>query len=281
MQVDTLKKLKLKITTVRDDEELNVFPEGGLSLHSGECTSWRVQMLIDRTLYEQILEHSLCVIDNTAEEVDPFPHIQLTGIFPDKVFQQLIESFPPSDCFVKANQKHHSNEYGGSTRQRMTLCEDSLNSLPDHDHMLWSTVRAAISSTEIRNAVFSKLATGLCRRFKMDRSELPKIPAFPRGQLYSETEGYCITPHPDTREKLVTMQFAFPTDDSLVSVGTEFYTRSLNPLHYLREPRGFTTAKTMPFLPNCAYAFSVLNDFGMKSWHGRSTIPPMNRVRNT
>ena len=77
------------------------------------------------------------------------------------------------------------------------------------------------------------------------------------------------------------MQFAFPSDHSLAGVGTEFYTRSVNPMHLLREPRGFSIAKTMPFLPNHAYAFSVLNDFGMKSWHGRSTIPPMDRVRNT
>jgi hypothetical protein len=238
-------------------------------------------MLLDQSLYNQIIEHSLDVIDSTCEETEPFPHIQLMGIFPDDVYLQMIESFPPSECFVMANLKHHTNEYGGSTRQRMTLCENALSSLPEQDHIFWSTARAAISCTEIRDAIFSKLAAGLCRRFKVKRDELPQIPAFPRGQFYSETHGYCIPPHPDTREKIVTMQFAFPIDDSLNGVGTEFYTRSLNPLHFLREPRGFTIAKTMPFLPNCAYAFSVLNDFGMKSWHGRSTIPPIDRVRNT
>ena len=238
-------------------------------------------MFLDRAIYDQIIEHSLQVIQQTVEQTDPFPHIQLTGIFPEDVYQQLIESFPPSECFLKANPKHHSNEYGGSTRQRMSLCEDALDSLSTDSHRLWSTVRAAISSKELRDAVFLKLASGLCRRFKVSPEKLNEIPAFPRGQIYSETEGYCIAPHPDTREKIVTMQFALPSDDSLDGVGTEFYSRSLNPLHYLREPRGFHIEKTMPFLPNCAYAFSVLNDFGMKSWHGRSTIPPMNRVRNT
>jgi hypothetical protein len=238
-------------------------------------------MLLDRSLYFRVLEHCLNVIGNTPAEDQPFPHILLKHVFPNDVFERLLRAFPPADCFIKANQKHHSNEYGGSTRQRMTLCERSLQSLPDCDHMLWSTVRAAIGSTEIRDAIFSKLAKGLCRRFNVDSDGLRKIPAFPRGQLYSETEGYRIAPHPDTREKVVTMQFAFPSDRSLAGVGTEFYTRSVNPMHLFREPRGFSIAKTMPFLPNHAYAFSVLNDFGIKSWHGRSTIPSMDRVRNT
>ena len=238
-------------------------------------------MLLDRSLYYRVLQHCFNVIDETPADDHPFPHILLKRIFPDDVYEHLLEAFPPEECFVKANQKHHSNEYGGSTRQRMTLCEGSLESLPENDHRLWATVRAAISSIEIRDAIFFKLSKGLCRRFKVNCAELAKIPAYPRGQIYSETEGYRIAPHPDTREKIVTMQFAFPTDHLLAGVGTEFYTRSANPLNLFREPRGFSIAKTMPFLPNHAYAFSVLNDIGLKSWHGRSTIPPMDRVRNT
>lgn len=236
---------------------------------------------LDRLLYRRIVEHSLQVVSQTVPQDSPFPHVLFAGIFPDDVYARLLKSYPAPEHFVKANQKHHSNEYGGSTRQRMSLCEAALSSLPEQDHVLWSTVRAAISSTVIRDAIFQKLSTGLCRRFGVPAAELPKVPAYPRGQLYSETEGYRIAPHPDTREKIVTMQFAFPSDDSLESVGTEFYTRSMNPVHYLREPRGFLITKSMPFLPNHAYAFSVLNDFGMKSWHGRSTIPPMDKVRNT
>jgi hypothetical protein len=37
----------------------------------------------------------------------------------------------------------------------------------------------------------------------------------------------------------------------------------------------------MDFLPNTAYAFSVLNTFRLKSWHGRSTIPASLGERNS
>ena len=238
-------------------------------------------MLLDRALYERIVGHSLAVIEKTAPDNSPFPHLLLQGIFPADVFQRLLAGYPPVESFVKANPKHHSNEYGGSTRQRMTLSESALQVLPDSHHMLWATIRAAISCRKVRDAIFLRLSTGLCRQFRCNQQKLPTIPAYPRGQLYSEVEGYCITPHPDTREKIVTMQFAFPSDDTLMGAGTEFYIRSFNPMHLLREPRGFTIAKAMPFLPNHAYAFSVLNDLGLKSWHGRSTLPPTNCVRNS
>lgn len=238
-------------------------------------------MLLDRALYSRLVDHALNVINEAPAQGAPFPHVLFKGIFPSDVYQNLLAAFPSTTLFTKANPKHHTNEYGGSTRQRMTLSEEPLSALPDAQHMLWSTVRAVFGSDEIRAAIFFKLEKGLCRRFGVEREHVATIPAFPRGQIYSETDGYRIAPHPDTREKIVTMQFAFPADSSLIDVGTEFYSRSLNPVHFLREPRGFTIAKSMPFLPNHAYAFSVLNDFGLKSWHGRSTIPPMNCVRNS
>jgi hypothetical protein len=238
-------------------------------------------MLLDRALYQRILEHSCAAVDAAAAETAPFPHAKFAGIFPADVYQRLLDCYPQARCFERANPKHHSNSYGGSTRRKMCLNETWLADLSAADHALWATVRAAISAPAFRNAVFAKVASGLRRRFGVAADQIEEIPAYPRGQLYSEIEGYRIAPHPDTREKIVTMQFAFAADDSLEHVGTEFYTRSLNPLSLLREPRGFDIATTMPFLPNCAYAFSVLNTVGLKSWHGRSTIPPTNGVRNS
>ena len=55
----------------------------------------------------------------------------------------------------------------------------------------------------------------------------------------------------------------------------------MNPRAWLREPRGFDIVKTTPFLPNTAYAFSVLNTFTLKSWHGRTAIPGHCGERNS
>jgi hypothetical protein len=105
--------------------------------------------------------------------------------------------------------------------------------------------------------------------------------AYPLPELFRETAGYVIKPHPDTRRKVVTMQIALPPDASQRDLGTEFYRRSWNPLALLREPRSFETVKRAPFLPNVAYAFVVINSLWLKSWHGRTTLRAGIGVRNT
>jgi hypothetical protein len=77
------------------------------------------------------------------------------------------------------------------------------------------------------------------------------------------------------------MQISLATDTRHPHFGTEFYRRSFQPAHWLREPRGFEVVKTMPFLPNAAYAFVVLNSLSLKSWHGRSTLAESGVERNS
>jgi hypothetical protein len=238
-------------------------------------------MAMDRNLYGRVVSHMVAAVEASPSQSEPFPYLLIAGIFPDDVYRHALALWPSTDAFAKASLKHHTDEYGGSTRGRMNLIEASLEMLPSAARSVWTTLRAATGSPELKAAVFHKLGAGLVRRYGVPRTDAVAIDAYPRGTLYSEKQGYRIAPHPDTREKIVTMQFAFPEDDSMKHVGTEFYSRSLNPAHWFREPRGFVTREAMPFLPNHAYAFSVLNTISLKSWHGRSTIDAIPGVRNS
>jgi hypothetical protein len=165
-------------------------------------------------------------------------------------------------------------------RGRFKLTNASIDRLEGRQRSLWLGVRDALGAPEFKAAVFDRLREGLAFRFGTD-DDVAQLPAYPLPELFRETSGYKIKPHPDTENKLVTMQIALPPDDARGNLGTQFYRRSLNPVDWLRQPRGFKVAKQVPFLPNVAYAFVVLNAKTVKSWHGRTMIKGEVGVRNT
>ncbi len=170
---------------------------------------------------------------------------------------------------------------GVSNRGCFGLTNANVEDLLGRQQSLWLGVRDALGAPQFKQAVFEKLSVGLAYRLGLAPHEAAQTPGYPLPELFRETSGYRIKPHPDTRRKLVTMQIALPEDDSHPDIGTEFYRRSLNPLAMLREPRGFEVAKRAPFLPNVAYAFVVINTLRLRSWHGRTPLDEGLAVRNT
>jgi hypothetical protein len=214
-------------------------------------------------------------------EVDPFPHALISNFFPSDVYDDLQEFLPKDDQYeVFSYGKHHSQD-GSSNRLRYRMQNDWLDRLSGVRRTFWYAIRQALGSQQLKEAVYSKMSAGLAFRFKCAQSEVNTISGYALPELFRELSSYCIAPHPDTRRKVVTMQISLPRDDSQRALGTEFYKRSVNPLHLLREPRGFDIVKCTPFLPNAAYCFSVLNNVTWKSWHGRSTLPNNSGVRNS
>lgn len=240
-----------------------------------------------RLLSEQQVEfctkvkaHMIDAVRRAPLATDPFPHFIAENMFPDDVYRRLIASFPSPDCYRVFSYSKHAPG-GVSNRGRFGLSNEELAALPDEQRSLWMVVRDALGSPEFKQAVFDRLAVGLAYRFGVSNDEAAKVDGYPLPELFRETSGYRIKPHPDTRHKLVTMQIALPSDDSQREIGTEFYRRSVNPLTMLREPRGFEVVKRAPFLPNMGYAFVVINALRLKSWHGRTELAGQSGVRNT
>lgn len=231
-------------------------------------------------IHERSLKHMVSAVALAAAESDPFPHVIVHGLFPDDVYGQMLSLLPEASAYEPFAYEKHSTE-GASNRGRFKLTDNAIDRLSDRQRSLWLGVRDALGSPEFKTAVFHKLRTGLAYRFGVSEGEASQVPGYPLPELFRETKGYSIKPHPDTRRKVVTMQIALPADASQDGLGTEFYRRSLNPMHLFREPRGFETVKQAPFLPNVGYAFSVINSLGLKSWHGRTTLSGETGVRNT
>lgn len=222
--------------------------------------------------HRQWVEEICDRVDSTPFLREPFPHILIHDFLPEVAYEKLHCYFPSMENFEAfAYDKHHT-ETGESNRKRFQTNNDSLERLDGEAKVFWYTLRSVLGSNELKRCVFSKLSPGLRIRYGCPHEEVSQLKGFALPEVFHETDGYSIKPHPDTRKKVVTMQIALPTDNSQVDLGTEFYQRAIRPAAWLREPRGFDVVKRMPFLPNTAFAFVVLNTIGLKSWHGRTSI---------
>jgi hypothetical protein len=139
----------------------------------------------------------------------------------------------------------------------------------------WAAVSTMLTSKEVEQAIRKKLHDGLEIRARGDKvpgADDLKLVAKP--VVSTDSDGYQIKPHPDTRKKVVTMQLYCPVDMSQKALGTTLYQASLKGLlhfgSYCLEP-----VKTIPFFPNLGYAFVVLKAYHSltrMSWHGRPPI---------
>lgn len=237
--------------------------------------------LLNSSLRQHVIGHLVDRVRGAASLSDPFPHLVIDTFFPTAVYQEMLARIPAEDHHELFGYDRHQTNAGEPTRKRFPLNDISLDKLDEHSRAFWLAIRAALGSRELQRAVFDMLTHGLARRFGCDAAEIARMQAYALPELMRETTGYRIKPHPDTRRKIVTMQVSLAADESQKDLGTEFYRVSFNPAAWSRQPRGFEVVKRVPFSPNTAYAFVVLNTLTLRSWHGRSELPEGCGVRQS
>jgi len=217
-------------------------------------------------LLDDLIAHAVASIDAADHSPDPFPHIVFRDFFPDGFYRELLGSVPT---------RGYDPITGTGSRMALRLYGEHIKNVEPALQPLWEAASSMLTSREVEDAIRRKLHDGLeirARGDKVDAAENVKLVAKP--VLYKDSDGYRITPHPDTRKKVVTMQLYCPPDASQENLGTTLYKASLKGLlhvnSYCLEP-----VKTIPFLPNLGYAFVVLKAYHSlrnMSWHGRPPI---------
>ena len=124
---------------------------------------------------------------------------------------------------------------------------------------VWQDVTAALHSEQLQHVVFDALEVDFMERFGTTRPV-----AYPRARLLRDEPGYVIEPHTDVvPNKVATLQFYLPADESNVNFGTVMYDENK------------IQVEQMKFLPNTGYAFAVTH----KSWH--AVVPFSGNIRYT
>jgi hypothetical protein len=226
---------------------------------------------------DAVLAHLLQALQNTPQEDQPFSHFYVKGMFPKDIYGQMVAMLPEPNCFRPLSLEKYARSDGTSTRDVLELNETMLAPLPPASRALWLGIADALMSAALKHAVFDKLSVDLSQRFRVPRTRLCEVVAYPKPALIRDVGGYEIAPHPDVRKKIVTMQFYLPSDGSQVDLGTALYVRHGMVSTLLSKKRRFEKVKQFAFLPNSGYGFAVSGH----SWHGRDLVPMASGVRNS
>ena len=215
--------------------------------------------------YDGLVAHGVQSILDAKVFSKPYPHMAFEKFWPEDFYQELLAKRPENENYVQLN--------GANTRRQFTLFDGSCDAGDDERRALWQLVSDVLASPEIEDALRKMLDEGLRIRAKGSREEWP-VKMYPRPVAYSDTDGYAIKPHPDTRRKVLTMLIYMPEDDSQRDLGTTIY--KISPMGvFAWKSYGLVEEKTAPFLPNTGLAFVVIHprhNLLKTSWHGRDTI---------
>ncbi len=217
-----------------------------------------------RVAVKALTDHIAGAVEAAKFDPKPFFHIELANVFPDHVYQAILDAMPESADYrpMHGRSKELDLKDGTHTRVKIDLFPEYIRHLPPQKLAVWSIVGAALCSEDVKNAFRKKLAPGLEKRFGKD---FMSVGMYPIPILTRDIPGYLITPHTDTHWKGITVQLYLPRDDANTDIGTIFHERL---------PDGSMPKRAqMKFAPNSGYAFAVGDD----TWH--SADPVHNRVK--
>lgn len=125
----------------------------------------------------------------------------------------------------------------------------------------------------IRGSILAHLPPGECdhplkHREATGRDGPPTRILTPVAILYRDFGGCAIGVHPDIADKVATMQFSLPEDESQRHLGTTFH---------VKEGDRFVEVKTNRFAPNSAYGFART----ASSWHSVKRLKMTEKPRNS
>ncbi len=221
-------------------------------------------------------DHVVAKVTSTPLERDPFCHIYMEGIFPPELYPSVLANLPPPELYTPLNPRLYARKDGQSTRDQFHLTAENLARLDRPRAEFWTSVVRAAVDPAVRRAVFGKLAPDLAQRFSVSEERVPDMECAYDVVLFRDTEDYRIKPHPDGLNKIVTMQFYLPGDDTTLDLGTSLYRHTPGLFG-----GSFEEVKRFAFKANSAYAFAVSDSKVRRSWHGRDRLSGFTGVRNT
>lgn len=204
---------------------------------------------------DRVVAHVHRAIESTSLVADPFPHIVVSNLLPDDVYDLAVAAIPPQIFFSERDP----------TKQDLRIPFDFG---PVVSTRVWDFVDTSVARDAIRPIVLQKFAGPLEQHYDVifGRQYRERAQALPQavsgGRLMLRRAGYHLDPHRDPKRTLLTclLYLARPHDSE--AYGTQIfrvegdheptYTQTYYPGRY---GATCTLLKIVPFRPNTALIF--------------------------
>jgi hypothetical protein len=204
-------------------------------------------------------------------ETYPYPHIVISDVLPEQVYQELVKNWPSESIF---------DYQGNDLRMRLPVtggCAEVRN-LTDHEKALWTFLGEEIVNHCIKPRLIAKLTPFFHLKFPfLNANDLYKVTntleCFNSRMDGLNLDRNNFTPfiHVDHAYMLGALLLFFADDRDHEDLGTALYT-SKNGIESLDLKHGadetFYVSKMLPYLPNTLVCFLQ----NPKGWHGLNAI---------
>jgi len=204
-------------------------------------------------------------INNTDVNSEPYQFFTLENIFPFEFYRYIISSLPEFDKWRWSDEKNMSEK----KRLYFDFSRKELNSLSVEKKKLWSYFKSKLLTKHFFYVIAKKFGKEINDRLlaARDTSRLTM-----ELMIRRDYTGYSLLPHTDHPDRVFTLMFYIPKDESLSEYGTVVY----KPLNKDFVCDGlarhstliFEVAAKTKFLQNTGMCFLKSN----KSFHGVDKI---------
>jgi hypothetical protein len=215
--------------------------------------------------------HLTDAIARAALTEQPFPHLYLAPAFPGSFYRELLAALPEIGAYTPLGDTETLTVKGGYAERSVCRVREL-----EGRSAFWAELSGWIHGTAFAERVLDKFSAAFLERFGHDRKIEYEIDV----RLVRDSTNYAIGPHTDAPQKLVSLLFYLPADESMSHLGTSLYVprdpafRCEGGPHYGFER--FSRVATAAFRPNSMLGFPKL----ARSFHGVEGIVERGIERN-
>jgi len=202
---------------------------------------------------EQVLHYRVA---NASVLRYPFPHFYMSEVFPSDWYQDLRRSLPEQRYYMRLDETGTVPKGAYPERficelSRARQSEIESNGKPGP----WDEISRVLEGNEFAQCVLTLFYDGVVERFGKDC----ELDFETECRLVRDFSNYAITPHTDSPQKLVSLLFYMPPDDSMRELGTSIFV-PIDPTFRCPGTKhhnfgGFKKVMTAPYRPNSLLGF--------------------------